>query len=211
MMVLRKIIYGTMPIKNLTKEQEKKLKITKKFLKTKTGKELAIEMGYYPPTPKELNEKTTKLTKKQLVFAKEYLKTGNGAKSAIRAGYSAKSARAIASENLTKPDIQTLIKKEREEALRKCGVNALYIVKGFKDIYETNNKKIPLVKIIVKNGEVKAVPIKDREGNPVDVSVHSFSAIKALKNLKDIANLKGKNNKNLNLEEDQSRFFDERE
>lgn len=197
--------------RKLNAEQKKNREIAKKFLKTKMGAELAIEMGYYPPAPKELNEKAIKLTKKQLAFVKEYLKTGVGKKAAIKAGYSEKSARAIASENLTKPDIQTLIKEQREHALRELGIDAKYIIGGFKDIYETNNQKIPLVKIIVKDGEAKAVPIKDREGNPIDVQVHAFSANKALENLKDIANLNGSNDVNLNVDDNQSQFFDERE
>ena len=45
------------------------------------------------------------LSAKQSRFVEEYLLDGNGAAAAVRAGYSAKSARAIASENLTKPDV----------------------------------------------------------------------------------------------------------
>lgn len=49
------------------------------------------------------------LTPKQKRFAKEYVKTGNGAKAAKKAGYSEHSAREIASENLTKPNIREFI------------------------------------------------------------------------------------------------------
>lgn len=49
------------------------------------------------------------LTKKQEVFVNEYLKLFNGAEAARRAGYPAKSARVIASENLTKPNIKAEI------------------------------------------------------------------------------------------------------
>lgn len=50
-----------------------------------------------------------KLTEKQKRFADYYIETGNATESARRAGYSAKTARAIGQENLTKPDIRTYI------------------------------------------------------------------------------------------------------
>lgn len=50
------------------------------------------------------------LTQKQKVFVYEYLRDFNGTKAAMAAGYPAKSASAIASENLNKPEIQKLIK-----------------------------------------------------------------------------------------------------
>lgn len=49
------------------------------------------------------------LTPKQKRFAKQYVKTGNGAEAARRAGYPERSAKEIASENLTKPDIQQFV------------------------------------------------------------------------------------------------------
>lgn len=57
------------------------------------------------------------LTSKQRRFVDEYLVDLNATQAAIRAGYSEKTARAIACENLTKPDIADAIAaamKERE-------------------------------------------------------------------------------------------------
>lgn len=51
------------------------------------------------------------LTEKQKAFCEEYLIDLNGTKAAIRAGYSEKTARSIATENLTKPDIANYIKE----------------------------------------------------------------------------------------------------
>ena len=48
-------------------------------------------------------EKHEKLTFKQRKFVIEYMKDLNATQAAIRAGYSKKTARIIASENLTKP------------------------------------------------------------------------------------------------------------
>jgi phage terminase small subunit len=50
-----------------------------------------------------------KLTRKQARFVEEYLADLNAAQAAIRAGYSAKTARVIGHENLTKPDIAAAI------------------------------------------------------------------------------------------------------
>ena len=51
-----------------------------------------------------------KLTNKQEAFCIEYMKDSNGTQAAIRAGYSKNSARQIAEENLSKPDIAARIK-----------------------------------------------------------------------------------------------------
>lgn len=61
-----------------------------------------------------------KLTAKQQRFCDEYLTDLNATQAAIRAGYSAKTAKQIGQENLTKPDIREYIDKrmaEKEEAL----------------------------------------------------------------------------------------------
>lgn len=61
-----------------------------------------------------------KMTAKMQRFCDEYLIDLNATQAAIRAGYSEKSARAIAAENLTKPDIQEYIAQrmaEKENAL----------------------------------------------------------------------------------------------
>ena len=62
-----------------------------------------------------------KLTARQERFILEYLVDLNATQAAIRAGYSPKSARAIACENLAKPDIQeaiALAKQARAEATK---------------------------------------------------------------------------------------------
>lgn len=48
---------------------------------------------------------SAKLTPKQKAFADYYIECGNAAEAAKRAGYSDKTARQIATENLTKPSI----------------------------------------------------------------------------------------------------------
>ena len=51
------------------------------------------------------------LEERQKIFCNEYLVDFNGTQAAIRAGYSKKTARSIASENLTKPNIQEYLKE----------------------------------------------------------------------------------------------------
>jgi phage terminase small subunit len=53
------------------------------------------------------------LTAKQAQFIDEYMVSLNGTQAAIRAGYSRKTARAIASENLRKPEIAAEIARRR--------------------------------------------------------------------------------------------------
>lgn len=61
-----------------------------------------------------------KLTPKQKAFVREYKKNGgNGTQAAIKAGYSEKTARKIASENVTKPDIQEALKQEEKKLQEK--------------------------------------------------------------------------------------------
>lgn len=57
-----------------------------------------------------------KLTLKQKAFADYYIETGNATEAAVRAGYSKKTAKAIGSENLTKPAINEYI-QERLKAI----------------------------------------------------------------------------------------------
>lgn len=60
-----------------------------------------------------------KLTKKQKDFCEYYLQTGNAAEAARKAGYSAKTARVIGPENLSKPDVLEYIESRRAE-MDKC-------------------------------------------------------------------------------------------
>lgn len=56
-----------------------------------------------------------KLTLKQQKFADNYIKSGNATQSAIDAGYSKKTAKVIATENLTKPYLKSYIDSKLAE------------------------------------------------------------------------------------------------
>lgn len=83
-----------------------------------------------------------KLTPKQNKFIKEWIKTGDGTNSAIKAGYSKKTARFIASENLTKPYIKSKIEKVMSKEAEELGLNAEYVLLKLKKFAESDSEKI---------------------------------------------------------------------
>jgi len=75
-----------------------------------------------------------KLTRKQERFVEEYLIDLNAAQAAIRAGYSAKTARAIGHENLTKPEIAAAIEKARAERAERTRLTGDMVVDELRKI-----------------------------------------------------------------------------
>ena len=62
------------------------------------------------------------MTPKQTCFVQEYLIDLNATQAAIRAGYSKKTARQVASENLSKPDIQRAIEEAQQVRAERTGL-----------------------------------------------------------------------------------------
>ena len=106
------------------------------------------------------------LNEKQKQFCEEYIIDLNGTQAAIRAGYSEKTANRIASELLTKLDIQEYIcelKKKRSERVKYSQDERM------RDILE------------VKNRCMQANPVLDKEGNETGIwKFDSNGANKAL-------------------------------
>ena len=106
------------------------------------------------------------LNEKQKQFCEEYIIDLNGTQAAIRAGYSEKTANRIASENLSKLDIQEYIcelKNKRSERVKYSQDELM------RDILE------------VKNRCMQANPVIDKEGNETGVwKFDSNGANKAL-------------------------------
>lgn len=67
------------------------------------------------------SNESKKLTEKQKVFCREYLVDFNGTRAAIASGYSKKTAYAVASENLRKPQIQREIQRIADKKLKENG------------------------------------------------------------------------------------------
>jgi phage terminase small subunit len=76
------------------------------------------------------------LTAKQEAFCEEYMIDLNGAQAAIRAGYSEDSAKEIASENLTKPNIAARIVELKAERSERVVVTADYVLNGLLEVHE---------------------------------------------------------------------------
>ena len=72
------------------------------------------------------------LTPKQARFVEEYLVDLNATQAAIRAGYSKKTARQVASENLTKPDIQEAIAAAQDDRSERTGITQDEVIQGLK-------------------------------------------------------------------------------
>lgn len=78
------------------------------------------------------------LNTKQEIFCREYIKDFNGTQAAIRAGHSKKTAAAIASENLRKPNIQKFIDILKEEVRKSTELDAEMVVQELRDLAEYN-------------------------------------------------------------------------
>ena len=76
------------------------------------------------------------LTSKQSRWIDEYLIDFNGAAAAVRAGYSAKSARSIAHENMTKPDIQAVLQARQAAMAKELQITRQGVIRGLLDAVE---------------------------------------------------------------------------
>ena len=74
------------------------------------------------------------LTSKQQRFVEEYLVDLNATQAAIRAGYSPKTAYAIGSENLTKPEIKAALQAAQAEVTTKANITRDYLIEQANDI-----------------------------------------------------------------------------
>jgi len=76
----------------------------------------------------------TRLTKKQETFCNEFMVDLNATQAAIRSGYSQKTARQIATENLSKPAIQHRLFELQQERITRCRVTADEVVEKLRAI-----------------------------------------------------------------------------
>jgi len=80
------------------------------------------------------------LSPKQQRFVEEFLIDLNATQATIRAGYSAKSARDIGCENLTKPNIQDAIQKAQAERSQRTQITADRVLEEYARIGFSNIK-----------------------------------------------------------------------
>ena len=79
-------------------------------------------------------KKEIELTEKQRIFCHEYIVDWNGSRAAKAAGYSEDSAKEIASENLTKPNIKEYIEKIKTDVAKEAGISKLMMLNELKNI-----------------------------------------------------------------------------
>lgn len=77
---------------------------------------------------------------KHKLFADDYLIHRNGTRAAENVGYSKKTARSIACELLTKPDIKKYIAEKTQTISDKLGITQEYVLGGVKNIADITAK-----------------------------------------------------------------------
>ena len=110
--------------------------------------------------------KPGELTPKQDAFVREYMKDRNGTQAAIRAGYSPKTAKAMAAENLTKPDIAEKVRLASKEVAEKTETDAEWVRRRLKEEaddfseFSSHSARIKAIELI---GKINGVIEKDNE------------------------------------------------
>lgn len=94
------------------------------------------------------------LTAKQQRFVEEYLIDLNATQAAIRAGYSAKTAKEIGSENLTKPNIAKAIQEAQSKLSERTGITQEYVLSNIQKVIERC---------------IQQEPVRSRDGSPLMV------------------------------------------
>ena len=110
-----------------------------------------------------------KLTDKEDMFCHEYIVDLNGTQAAIRAGYSVNSARQIASQLLSKLNIQDRIAELKQERSERIKIDADYVLKQAVKLHERCMQE---VKPKIVGGE----QLQDEEGNLVFIFDSSGAA-----------------------------------
>lgn len=126
------------------------------------------------------NPKVERLTPKQAQFVVEYLVDLNGTQAAIRAGYSESSAKEIASENLTKPNIMKAIQYQLDCRAERTLITADSVLRRINQVAERCMQAEPVMYFDKVDKEWKQ--LFDEEERAV-YQFDSNGANKALENL----------------------------
>ena len=81
------------------------------------------------------------LTSKQLRWIDEYLIDFNGSAAAVRAGYSPKTARSIACELLTKPDIRAVLEARQGALAKELQITRQGVIAGLLEAFDLGRTK----------------------------------------------------------------------
>ena len=126
------------------------------------------------------------LTEKQRIFCHEYIVDWNGSRAAKAAGYSEDSAKEIASENLTKPNIKEYIEKIKNDVAKEAGISKVMMINELKNI--ATSDVIGIAKKINEKGleslnENERKSIIEYYENESGVRVKTHDKIKAIQDI----------------------------
>jgi phage terminase small subunit len=102
------------------------------------------------------------LTPKQELFVKEYLIDLNATQAAIRAGYSKKTAKEIAAENLTKPNIAEAIKIEIDKRMQRLDTSADKVIEDLGLLRDMCMGRVPVTQTVM---------LRDTEGGTLPTEI----------------------------------------
>lgn len=105
-------------------------------------------------------KETSKLNEKQKLFCQEYLVDLNATQAAIRAGYKPKNANRVASENLTKLDIQNYIAELKQDRVERVQITQDEVLA---DLLEIKGRCMQARPVVGMFGQ----QVKDSEGNNI--------------------------------------------
>ena len=87
-------------------------------------------------------KKKRRITLRQKTFAKLLPISKSAEQAAVDAGYSARSAKAIACENLTKPMVIAEVEKNMKQAMNDCGLTNQNLADKFHELIFYNSEKV---------------------------------------------------------------------
>ena len=133
------------------------------------------------------------LTDKQKMFCQEYIKDFNGTRAAIKAGYSKSSAKEIASENLTKPNIQEYLKKIMKKRADKLEIDQEYVLKNIVEVQQRcmQHKPVMVFDKIEKEYKQETALVEHEDGTRTEEGIWTFDAANANKSLDMLAKYTG--------------------
>lgn len=118
-----------------------------------------------------------KLSEKQKRFCEEYVIDLNATQAAIRAGYSKKTANRIASQNLSKLDIQNYIQSLQTKISEELKISATDVLK---EIIEVKDRCMQAVPVMVFDPVDKCMVQKENSEGKGIWEFNSRDALKAL-------------------------------
>lgn len=126
------------------------------------------------------------LTAKQSRFIDEYMVDLNGAAAAVRSGYSRKTSRAIAAENLTKPDIQAELQRRGAALARELEITREGVVKNLVAVFEMARElKNPEAMISAMSTVAKMLGYYAPEVKRVELDAEGKTRVNHLERLSD--------------------------